>query len=214
MQENRTNLFQFWDQPIPPDEVAVLMDYWEREPGFLYSRFDAERADAFVGEHFGMRARAAYRTCGVPAMKADLFRYCVLYQKGGLYVDADTAPIGPVANFISDSDRGVLMNREVRIANDFLFVRQAKDPLLAEVIQRALENIEARASNNVWKVTGPGIMTSMHSDPERRHCFNRFDIRPLLQVEDVVKFVNDLEYKSSKDDWRHILQQGTKSIFK
>lgn len=214
MADTAPNLFQFWDKPQPPEEVAVLMRSWAADPGFTYRRFDADTADAYVAAHVGARAAAAYRACAVPAMQADFFRYCALYHEGGVWVDADTENGGGLADFIAEAGRGMLMNRDKKIANDFMFVRAAGDPLFGEVIDQAIENVENRISNNVWLVTGPGIMTHMHLDEARRPRFDGFTIRPAREVREVVRFRHDLDYKTSGDDWRQNLSRDGASIFR
>jgi len=213
MSDSRINLFQFWNMPDPPAEVAALMQGWRAEPGFAYRRFDAPGAEAYIAERIGAKAVAAYRQCGVPAMQADFFRYCALFSEGGVYIDADTERGGDLAAMIAGTGRGLLMNRQKKIANDFLFVRAAGDPLFEKVIAQAIENIENRVSNNVWLVTGPGIMTHMHLDPARQPWFDGFEIRPAREIRETVRFRNDLDYKTSEEDWRSNLAAGAPSIF-
>lgn len=208
------NLFQFWDSPSPPNEVSVLMEGWENEPGFNYRRYDAPEAERYIAKHFDSRALKAFKSCAVPAMQADFFRYCALYMEGGAYVDADTEASGKLAAYISDCSRGMLMNRQKRVANDFLFVRNAKDPLYEKVIQQAIENIEGRISSNVWMVTGPGIMTHMHLNPEQEPWFDGFDFRPVDEVRNIVIFRQKMDYKLTEDDWRSNLADGAPSIFR
>ncbi|WP_075223240.1 glycosyltransferase [Acuticoccus yangtzensis] len=208
------NLFQFWNTAVPPEEVATLMAGWQADPGFTYRRFTTETADAYIAEHLGVRAVAAFRRCAVPAMQADFFRYCALFMEGGVYVDADCENGGGLPAYIAKAGRGLLMMRQVRVANDFLFVRAARDPLFAKVIEQAIENIEKRVSNNVWAVTGPGIMTAFHRAAATRSWFDGFEMRPVQEVREIVHFRQKLEYKSSAEDWRSNLTTGAPSIFK
>lgn len=208
------NLFQFWDKPTPPKEVADLMDGWAAELGFTYRRYASESADSYIGNHISARAQAAYRACAVPAMQADFFRYCALYHEGGAYVDADTAASGELAAFIAGSPRGMLMKRQQRIASDFLFVRAARDPLYQKVVAQGIENIENRISNNVWIVTGPGIMTHMHMNPEQTPWFDGFDIRDVKEVREIVLFRHKMAYKETEEDWRSSLTDGAPSVFR
>ncbi|UOM37207.1 glycosyltransferase family 32 protein [Acuticoccus sp. I52.16.1] len=207
------NLFQFWNSPEPPAEVAALMDTWKADPDFVYRRFTEADAEAYIAQRFEARTLAAYRACAIPAMQADLFRYCALYEEGGVYVDADSENGGNLAGFIADAPRGMLMTREVRIANDFLFVRAARDPLYEKVIRQAVENIEQRISNNVWAVTGPAIMTRMYRTPEQRPWFDGFVVHPVQEVRKIVQFRHKLAYKSTGVDWRAGLAEGAASIF-
>ena len=209
------NLFQFWNTADPPLQVASLMQGWRDDPDVTYRRFDAESAETYIAEHIGERAARAYRQCAVPAMQADFFRYCVLYQEAGVYVDADTEKAGSLTELIAEAPRGMLMNRDRKIANDFMFFRNRHDPLLKAVIDQAIENIEGRISNNVWLVTGPGIMSRMYnSEPALKHLFEGFVIRPANIVRQTIRFRVDLDYKQSADDWRKNLGPGGVTIFR
>ncbi len=109
-------------------------------------------------------------------MQADFFKYCALYQEGGAYVDADTLNGGGLYALIAPHSRGVLMNRQKRIANDFLFIRLPRDRLYAVTIDQAILNIENEISQNVWAVTGPGIMTAFHNATEILELFEGIHI--------------------------------------
>ena len=205
MRHGATNLFQFWHDETPPEEVAVLLEAWERDPGFRHRRFDTETADAYIARHLGERARAAFRRCAVPAMQADLFRYCALFIEGGVYLDADSENRGGLAKVIAEVAKGLLASRrngpQVKIINGFLFVRSPGDPLFERTIGIAIENIERRVSNNVWEVTGPGIMTGLYRDAATRSLFDGFDIRPNNRLGEAYAFLT-LPYKGTLDDWR------------
>lgn len=205
------SLFQFWNTDTPPAEVATLMESWAADADFTYRRVTTETAAAYIAEHIGERALTAFRQCAIPAMQADFFRYCALWAEGGVYVDADTENGGGLSELIAPTDRGLLMNRQDRIANDFLFVRAPHDPLFRYCVDQAIENVENRVSNNVWKVTGPGIMTALHkSDPAQ---FDGFTLRPASEIREVVIFRHKLDYKDSAEDWRKNLDTGAPSIF-
>ncbi|WP_187394085.1 glycosyltransferase family 32 protein [Oceaniovalibus sp. ACAM 378] len=208
------NLFQFWNTKEIPYEIEQLMRTWEVVPSFSHRIYDTKMAESYIAAHIGSRAHTAFLKCDVPAMQADFFRYCALYHEGGVYIDADTESSGDLASLIADEERGVLMKRQTRVANDFLFFRHLKDPLLNRVIEQAILNIEGRISNNVWLVTGPGIMTNMYQDEAQRPIFDGITFRDVGIVRKIVRFRNDLEYKNSDSDWRQSLDAGSSSIFR
>lgn len=206
-------LFQFWNKPTAPAEVEALMKTWADDPNFSYRRYDTNTAGEFISEHFNDRARAAFDKCAIPAMQADFFRYCALLQEGGVYVDADTANGGTLSALVAPQPRGLFMMREDRVANDFLFVRHPGEELLEYTLAQAILNVENQISSNVWLVTGPGIMTSLHKDPETIGLFGGMGIVPVSQISKAVLFKHDLDYKSSADDWRQYLRSDPSAIF-
>jgi mannosyltransferase OCH1-like enzyme len=208
-------IFQFWDRD-PPSEIVDLMNTWKLEqPGFLYRAFDAEAALTFITDNIGAEAGEAYRECKLPAMKADFFRYCALYASGGIYIDADTQNRGGGLRPLYDQlDRGMLFLRKANVANDFMIVKAVSDPLMRYAIDRAIVNIKSRKSNNVWEVTGPGILTALfHSaGTEKEMMFKGYSIYSVRDIRKVMSFKWDLEYKKRDNHWVNYGDSGN-SIF-
>lgn len=209
-------LFQFWDDPDPPDDVATLMEGWRDEPGFDYRRFDSAAARALIAEHFAPGTVAAYDRCGVPAMQADLFRYCALLLHGGVWMDADQARQGALAPWLDANagPRGLLMQNGQNIANGLMYFRTPGDRLLDITRHQAEANIAAAGSQCVWEVTGPGIMTGMHRQPDGGGLFAGFSIVRLQDMGAVVGFRNTLRYKSGPKDWRRFMHTPGLSIYR
>jgi mannosyltransferase OCH1-like enzyme len=210
----RPNLFQFWNTERAPDDVESLMRTWSEDPAFHYQRFNAETASVFIEENFDRQALDAYRRCGVPAMQADFFRYCVLYVHGGVYVDAGTEQVGPLASYLEHFASAVLMQRVPRniLPNGFMFFRRPGAPLLERILSFAIANIEKRISNNVWMVTGPGIQSRLYFSGQHEDLFADVDIVPMSEVLKYAKFHHRLSHKAAETDWRHHIETG-KSIF-
>lgn len=87
-------VFNYWDEVQPPDDVDACMESW-RCSGPHLVRYDRAAADDFLSAEFGGDVLAAFRYAHHPAMQADLFRLGRLLRLGGLYVDADDAYLGP-----------------------------------------------------------------------------------------------------------------------
>lgn len=206
-------LIQYWNTEAAPTEVESLMETWRADPNFEYVRFTSESAKSFIEQQFTSRELEAFTKCKVPAMQADYLRYCALLVFGGIYVDADTENGGNLPKLIESSKRGLLMDRRGNLANDFIFVRNKNDPLVKEAIKRATANIEQEVSNNVWLVTGPGIMTGMRANPNERYFFDEFDILPVQIIRQTVIFRQALDYKNSDADWRNFRGTDGSSIF-
>ena len=59
-----------------------------------YKFYDNEEVEKFLDTHFAPEIRAAYDSLNPLAYKADLARYCILYKKGGWYLDVGLTAIG------------------------------------------------------------------------------------------------------------------------
>ena len=211
-------VFQYWDKDQVPQEVRKVMRSWKNHPNFRVQLYDLKKARRFIKNNFDGRTLRAFNQCRLPAMQADFFRYCALYVHGGVYIDADISlrPDGfsEFQALIQSCECGLIMTREKAIANDIIFIRHAKSPLIKSVLNRAISNIEKRSSNNVWQVTGPGIMTTMYKDTSdiNQSLFSPYEVKSYKVMRKIVEFKWKLEYKSGEGHWTEA--QKTKSIFK
>ena len=136
-------------------------------------------------------------------MQADFFRLCALFEYGGAYVDCDTENLGGLPVLCDSADRGVLFMRHGNVANDFMYFAQPRDRLAAYALEQAKRNIRSKASNSVWRVTGPGIMTHLRNEePTKWAGLSRgIQLMDVTEVRTIVGFRWDLEYKSGGEHW-------------
>lgn len=133
----------------------------KNNPEYSYEFYDDERIDTFLLEEFGKDILALYKRIDIGAAKADFFRYAVLYKKGGIYVDIDSAIIGRLDDFIDVNDQAVISaenNPEVFV--QWALVYQANHPFLQRTIELVIENIKSdRYPHDVHQMTGPAVYT-------------------------------------------------------
>ncbi|KAG7369607.1 glycosyltransferase sugar-binding protein containing DXD motif [Nitzschia inconspicua] len=112
------------------------------------------------------------------AAMADLWRYLVLYEYGGIYTDMDAAP-GPRfenASVISDHDEAWFVVERVGIPSQYFMASAPKHPLmhlLVTVTLRRLLEVQNVGEQYVPFVTGPGALKEawkhfIHHYPEER----------------------------------------------
>ena len=75
---------------------TVQRQFEELAPGFPRELFDDASAFAFIKRHFDDDWASLFQNMRVGAHKADLFRYCYLYVKGGIYLDIKTQLVAPL----------------------------------------------------------------------------------------------------------------------
>jgi hypothetical protein len=115
-------------------------------------------------EGFSDRINTAYKTLKPGAYKADLWRLCILYKYGGVYVDSYSTPyvgldtilqrslVDKNSYFISVLDNSLAGSG---IHNGFIMCRR-EHPILLQAILDIVENVENRYyGDNPLSVTGP-----------------------------------------------------------
>lgn len=151
-------------------------------PTFEQKLFTHEQRDAFMQNETSDRVWKAYARINprYGAARADLFRYAILYERGGFYLDAkswagDLKRL-PKDGFLltrwGEGDRGFLCRvasaascRDGEWVQWFLGAAP-KHPVLAEVLHRVCRAIETYSEidyppskNSVLRLTGPLIFT-------------------------------------------------------
>lgn len=155
-------IMQFWDSGALPDDITPLVDSWKHHnPDFQHRLFNDATARAYIAEHFPAPYLAAFNKCAIPAMRSDFFRYAYLYQEGGVYVDAAIACNTALQEWLDFSRPLTLVRKpDGRIINGFI-VAQARHPFLKAVLDQCVININEKSSNNIWLVTGPGVINNL-----------------------------------------------------
>lgn len=160
---------QYWHASDPPDGVrAAVASFADCNPGCEHRVYDESAAEDLIVENLGARHAEAFRACAIPTMQADYFRYCAVYVRGGLYVDADMRCVRESRLLPPDPRvRGVLFGRHEPIperetqayswpypvgpyravGNGMFAFRAPGDPLLELVIELATVNIEHRVAD-------------------------------------------------------------------
>ncbi len=87
------NIFQHWhNSELPPDMKKTVDIIRNTNPEFNHTIYDNITAREFIKTNFDNEVLNAFDCLKPLAYKCDLFRYCVLYIKGGIYLDIKYEP--------------------------------------------------------------------------------------------------------------------------
>jgi len=151
-------LFQYWDAPPPPPDVAGWIEgFRTQNPELEHVLLDHAAATGLIARHFGPREVAAFAACAVPAMQADYLRLCLMAAEGGIYMDADHQPHAPLATLIADVPHAFMPLWRAVVANGELMFRAPRHPFIEACLTVATDNIVNRRFDNVLMATGPGV---------------------------------------------------------
>ncbi|MEE9322802.1 MAG: glycosyltransferase [Granulosicoccus sp.] len=195
------DLIQFWDNAVPEAVAELLASVETTNPELHYHCFSDISAAEYIEKEFGSETRTLYDVCAIPAMRADLFRYCFLVKSGGFYIDADYRAKQSVWPLVSAGYTGCLFERDRGLANGLLYFRDSEDPLAIAILESALHNIRTRSSNNVWGVTGPAVLKRLYANPAKAPLFEGFHLVNELEFGQYFETVACLDYKLDDRHW-------------
>jgi hypothetical protein len=82
------DIYQTWSTKNLPPKMKQCVDKLKFDnPEFTHHLFDDEMCREFIKKHFDKDVLNAFDKLKPGAYKADLWRYCVLYKNGGIYLD-------------------------------------------------------------------------------------------------------------------------------
>ena len=82
------NIYQTWHtKDLPPLMRNAVNKIIRMNPRFNYKLFDDNDCRNFIKDNFNEDVLNAFDTLIPGAYKADLWRYCILYKNGGVYLD-------------------------------------------------------------------------------------------------------------------------------
>jgi hypothetical protein len=204
------NIFQTWETKHVSDGFTMLMQTWKyNNLHYAHFLFDGKEREQFIQKHFDDAIYKAYCKIIPGAFKADLWRYCVLFVYGGVYVDIDTICLNNIDTFLDENIEfmtTVDLNNcpyygKYNLSNGFI-ASIPGHPILMNCIQRIVYNVE----NNIvpfsnLDFSGPGVlgkstntfMGNNENDPfvgkEGIHCHGTFK---LLKFEYDTEYIKDI----------------------
>jgi len=161
------NIYQTWENNKVPKGMYNAINTWiNLNPEYTYNLYDSQdRLNYIINfncKDFSFNNETllnCYNNMTQNAAKADIWRYLILYDKGGIYTDIDTECLIPLKKYINKDDEFLNgLNNRGQIYQTFIFTKP-KHSYLKELIELVIYNIDNKSFINEWpglkSLTGP-----------------------------------------------------------
>lgn len=153
------------------DSLYNTTKKWRNIDGWEYTFYDDKTIDDFFQNwkfpefpHLSL----VWKNCILSGtVRADLFRYLILYTVGGLYADIDSAPNSFNADTIQAEDDGFFVVEQYHMLSQYFMAVSPRHPLMYYAIQRSLLGLLEQADTgkqNAAFVTGPHALHAAYRD--------------------------------------------------
>lgn len=152
------NIYVTWkDYYLDKNIYGSYMSVVEHNPEYTVYMYSDHDAKAFLMKHFNSDVVCAFDALIPGSFKADLWRYCVLYERGGVYVDHKVKFRGSLRDVIGADDEMVFpLDADKKHVQIGFMAFVPKHPLLKYVIDKTVENIKKEMIGlRDLEITGP-----------------------------------------------------------
>ena len=168
------NIYQTWHtKDLPPLMKNAVNKIIYNNPRFNYQLFDDDDCRNFIKDNFDINVLNAFDSLIPGAYKADLWRYCILYKNGGVYLDIKYAPVNGFKfinlmekeHWVLDMDKNGIYNA--------LIVCKPNNEILLRAINKVVENVKNKFyGSNCLHPTGPIMLAEFFTQSDK----NNFDM--------------------------------------
>ena len=184
-------IFQTWKtKDLKPGMLDAVNMIKDTNPDFTHYLYDNDDCRAFIEKYFDKDVLTAF-DCLIPgAYKADLWRYCVLYIYGGIYLDIKFIPVNgfKLINLI-DKEHFCLdiinswTNEDYGLYNAIM-ITKPNNIILKECIDRIVINVKNKYyGKSALEPTGPILLGQIY--------FNKHNL-PLTDIKLFIYFSNNI----------------------
>jgi mannosyltransferase OCH1-like enzyme len=177
------NIFQTWHKKELPKKMQECVNSLKYDnPEFKFFLFDDNDCRNFIKQNFDNQVLYAFDTLIPGAYKADLWRYCVLYKLGGIYVDIKYKCVNgfKLISLMNEEhfvkDRFDVLNK-IAVYNAFMICNPGNEIML-NCINKVVENVRNRYYGvDSLNITGPTMMIEFFSpnDKSKLNEMKHFD---------------------------------------
>lgn len=164
-------IYQTWKtKHLHPQIEKIKQDIQNLNPTYKMELFDDDDMDRWIKTNCDKQTRQAYDKLYVGAAKADLWRYLILYQNGGIYLDMDSIIHKSLDELIQIDDSAIISREGNKgYFMQWMLIFEKRHPILKSTIDKCIYNINNPNTTDVVFLTGPGVFTEAINETYSKH---------------------------------------------
>jgi len=152
---------------------SVRKSWTEKHPDYNYYFFNDTQCMNFIKNNFSPEIFKTYMSLNIGAPRADLFRCCILFLYGGVYIDIDCECVERIDDYIKDYTFVCPIDTErARFALFNAFMASSpRNNILYHMIQKIVHHTRNKlyaekhsGKGDAFSATGPGALGSCFND--------------------------------------------------
>lgn len=200
-------IFQTWHSKNLPQNMKDAVDLVKKtNPSFTHHLFDDNDCREFIKNNYNSLVLEAFDTLAPGAYKADLWRYCILYKEGGIYMDIKYVPhndfrlvsLTESEHFVLDADKYGIYNALIACKPGNRILKQAINAIIRNVKLKyyGSSNLDPTGPHLLSKFFNPYIKKYLPLKHEIHNDQKFITFRGII----VLKMYNNYYYEISKNE--------------
>jgi mannosyltransferase OCH1-like enzyme len=198
-------IFQTWKQKLLSDEMKTnLLNLRNQHKDFSFYLYDDDMCIKFLKEHYSIEVLYAFDTLLPGPYKADLWRYCVLYKYGGIYMDIKL-------NCINGFNLNQLIQEEC-FPKDIphkqfgiwqgLLICKPNNKIIKKCIDSICMHVKFRFYGNTFlSVTGPHLMFNILAKYKKINVYNNSKVKLVRKNKNLYLYYNNKPIINFYKEW-------------
>lgn len=149
------------------EDLSTYMQEWSnswkmRNTNWEYRYMNAQEREDFVLKYFGSEWHILYKSCPINVMRADIWRYMILYIYGGFYVDIDTVCKVPIDSWLNYKHSFIVSDDLDNVFNNAAILSSKNNPIILSILEEVKNNLLLEKYEDkffVYHTTGCAAMT-------------------------------------------------------
>lgn len=192
--DNKSNIpkdiYQTWiSNKIGKTHYKHICSFREKNQDFSFYLFNEKEVDSYMYENWGSHPiYEIYKNAYYGAMRADIWRYCIIYDRGGFYLDIDSLLMRPISEYLDlsssiiisfEKNDGVFPNPHIgkkvlyphNTMTQWCFAFSKNNAVLLNIIENIVKFYPlfiskkfSKPSVGIHKLTGPIMFTKTIQD--------------------------------------------------
>lgn len=149
---------------VLPQYIKDTMETWKNlNQDYEYEYMNDSEARDFIKNEYGKSMLQLFDSVPVGVMRGDMWRYLIIYARGGIYSDIDTLCRRPIDTWYKEDKKFIICPEHNIHLCQWTFAAEKGHPLLESVINLMEERLSGNPDWNrphfVHYYTGPGVWT-------------------------------------------------------
>ena len=162
------NFYTCWHTKKLPPLMQQNYNYLvESNPKINFHLYDENDCRNFISDNFEIEVLNAYDSLIPCSYKSDLWRFCVLYKKGGIYMDIKYKCVNNFKFIELTEEEHFVRDRVNELVYTALIVTLPNNEIMRKCIYSIVENVRDKYyGNNPLYPTGPGLLGKFFSNKQ------------------------------------------------